>query len=87
MSYRNELTFPPSTIYASTKRLEDYLVYNASLSGRREGEGRKEAYGKARKQNPVAGGWGCGTGPFKAILMGGIIKRGGFASRLLLHII
>lgn len=35
--------FSPSSsvLYASTKRLEDYPVYNASLSGLREGEGRR----------------------------------------------
>lgn len=41
----------------------------------------------ARKQNSVAGGWGCGSRPFPVVLRGGIIKRGGLASRLLLHIV
>ncbi len=79
--------FPHSSLYASTKRLEDYPVYNASLSGLREGEGRTEVCGTARKQNSVAGDWGCGSRPFPVVLRGWIIKRGGLASRLLLYIV
>ncbi len=33
--------FPHCSLYGSTKRLEDYPVYNTSLSGLREGEGRR----------------------------------------------